>query len=241
MILISELVQSVAFVYICAAILPAIFLMTYIEQSDTYDKEPASLLFTLVVLGVGSALLALVLEKLTDAIVLANISFKNEVWRCGITATSVGLIEEGCKFYLLRKRTWNDINFNYRYDGVVYSVFLSLGFAAFENLLYVINYGLSVAGPRALLAVPAHMGFAVFMGAFYGRAKMCHVYGDRRGARLNLWAAYLVAVALHSFYDSTAMINTATATSLFVTFVIMMYIIVIRKVKKESTHDERIF
>ena len=35
---------------------------------------------------------------------------------------------------------------------MVYAVFVSLGFAAFENVQYVFHYGLSVALPRALWA-----------------------------------------------------------------------------------------
>ncbi len=83
----------------------------------------------------------------------------------------VAVVEEGTKFVFLKLRTWRDPNFNFRFDGIVYAVFVSLGFAAFENINYVLGYGLTVALPRAVLAIPAHMGFAVFMGLFYGRGK----------------------------------------------------------------------
>lgn len=82
----------------------------------------------------------------------------------------------------LHARTWRNPNFNYRFDGIVYAVFVSLGFAAFENIQYVLHYGLSVALPRAIFAVPGHMSFAVFMGLFYGRAKLYEAWGDGAGA-----------------------------------------------------------
>ena len=90
---------------------------------------------------------------------------------------------------------------------------------------------------RALLAIPAHMGFAVFMGYFYGRAKRCHDEGNAAGRRKNLWAAFLTAVLLHGFYDACALIGTALSALLFLVFVIVMYILVIRMVKKQSKTD----
>ena len=59
-----------------------------------------------------------------------------------ISALFVGLIEEGCKFFFLYKKTWKNVNFNYTFDGIVYAVTVSLGFAAIENIIYVFNYGL---------------------------------------------------------------------------------------------------
>ena len=128
-------------------------------------------------------------------------------------------------------------SFNYRFDGVVYAVFVSLGFAAFENILYVFRYGLSVALPRALLAIPGHMGFAVFMGCFYGRAKLCESYGDEGGKTINLILGWLSATVLHGIYDSCAMIGSGASTVVFVVFVVLMYIVVLRRVDRESRTD----
>ena len=155
------------------------------------------------------------------------------------------------KYLLLKRCTWRDPNFNYRFDGIVYAVFVSLGFAAYENILYVLHYGLSVALPRALLAVPGHMGFAVFMGVFYGRAKLRFDLGDKPGCkaklcedcgqpvrkRLNLWRGYLTAVILHGFYDSCAMLGNTAAMLTFLVFVIIMYIRVYRLLRRESATD----
>mgnify|MGYP002412369601 FL=1 len=146
-------------------------------------------------------------------------------------------MEEGAKFYFLKRRTWRDPNFNYRFDGVVFSAFVSLGFAAFENLRYVFGYGLLVSVPRAFLAVPGHLGFSVFMGAFYGRAKLCEDYGNRAGKIANLFAAYLVAVVLHGFYDTCAMVGSVLSTVLFVAFILVMYVVVIRLIKHEAASD----
>ena len=83
----------------------------------------------------------------------------------------VAISEEGIKYLLLKYRTWRSPEFNCTFDGVVYAVFLSLGFALWENIHYVLAYGMSTALARAVTAVPGHACFGVFMGTWYGLAK----------------------------------------------------------------------
>ena len=229
---------ALVLVYLLAALLPAAFLMRYIYRKDTIEKEPPGLLTGLVFLGVGAAVVAIVLETLGQRILNVFLAEDDPAYSIVFAFLVVAAVEEGAKFLFLRWRTWKDPNFNYRFDGIVYAVFLSLGFAAFENVSYVMGYGLTVALYRALLAIPAHMGFAVFMGYFYSRAKLCSDEGVPSRKRLNLWAAYLIAVLLHGFYDACALMGTVLSTLLFAAFVIAMYILVIRLIKKESKTDE---
>lgn len=224
-------------IYILAAILPALFLMRYIYRKDTIEKEPPAMLVSLVFLGVAAALVAVVLESIGQRVIASYFEEGTQSYTLVTAFLGVAVVEEGAKFFFLKRRTWRDPNFNYRFDGIVYAVFVSLGFAAFENISYVMGYGLTTAVMRAVLAIPAHMGFAVFMGLFYGRAKLCADMGSNARKTLNLWAGYLSAVLLHGFYDASAMIGSVLSTSLFVAFVILMYIVVIRLVKKESQTD----
>lgn len=229
---------AIIIIYLLAALLPALFLMRYIYRKDTIEKEPPGLLTGLVFLGVAAALVAVVLETLGQRVLDSVLSEDDPAYTIVFAFLIVAVVEEGAKFLFLRWRTWKDPNFNYRFDGIVYAVFLSLGFAAFENISYVMGYGLTAALYRALLAIPAHMGFAVFMGLFYSRAKLCSDVGYPARKRLNLWAAFLIAVLLHGFYDACALMGTVLSTLLFAAFVIVMYIVVIRLVKKESITDE---
>lgn len=230
-------VLTVMGIYVLAAVFPALFLMRYIYHKDTMEREPPELLKGLVLKGISAALAALVLEMI--GVRLLSVFFKagSRGYIIALAFFVVAAAEEGAKFFFLKRRTWHDPNFNYRFDGIVYAVFVSLGFAAFENIRYVMSYGLTVALPRAVLAIPGHMGFAVFMGAFYGRAKLYERYGNKRKENGNLWAGYLVAVLLHGFYNACLMMGTALSTALFVIFVVVMYIVVILLIKKESAYD----
>lgn len=225
-------------VLILAALLPAAFLLRTIYRMDTIEKEPARLLAKLLLCGVAAAVTAGWLERLGAAALRLALDPSGSVFTVAFAFLVVAVAEEGMKFLFLKKATWNHPAFNYRFDGVVYAVFVSLGFAAVENVLYVFHYGLSVAVPRAILAVPGHMGFAVFMGAFYGRARVARQEGNRRLERRCLRLGWLLAVLLHGIYDTCAMLNTAASMIAFLAFVVLMYILVIRKVRREAAADE---
>lgn len=224
-------------IYIGAAVLPAIILLRYVYRHDKIEKEPPFLLLMLLLWGVVSALCAGIIESFAQVVLDALVAPGSPFYTILLAFLVVAVVEEGMKLFFLKQKTWYHPAFNYRFDGIVYAVFVSLGFAAFENIQYVIHYGLSVALPRALLAVPGHMSFAVCMGALYGRAKLREGHGDVAGAKWNLWGGYLSAVLLHGVYDSCAMIGTPLATTIFVVFVIMMYLRVYSLLKRESRTD----
>ncbi len=223
-------------ILIFAAILPALLLMRYVYRLDKVEKEPRYLLLSLLWQGVLAALVAIVLEFILQTILGLVIDPDDDLYVYIMAFVCVAMVEEGCKLFFLYRRTWNDPNFNFRFDGIVYACFVSLGFAAFENVKYVLSYGLSVALPRALLAVPAHFGFAVIMGYFYARARLN--YGWTKNWWWNLVFAYVCPVILHGIYDTCCMLNSSGATAFFVVFVIVMYIFIWQFLKHESQHDE---
>ena len=233
--------SRIIFIYIMAAVIPAVILLRYVYRQDRIEKEPPALLRSLVWYGVIAALCAIVLERIGNLILDNTLTRSSPYYILVLAFLVVGAVEEGCKFFFLKRRTWNDWNFSHLYDGVVYSVFVSLGFAAFENIKYVFSYGLSVVLPRALFAIPGHLGFSVFMGVFYGRAKLCENRGDKAGKMINLVSGYVSAVLLHGFYDACAMNGTAAANTAFYVFVAVMYVVVYRMIKKASREDRPIY
>ena len=224
-------------VYVLAAVLPAFFLMKYIYKQDTIEKEPPFLLLSLILRGVFAALASIVLEMLGETVLNSLVEPDNPKYIVLLAFLVVAAVEEGTKFFFLYRRTWRDFNFNYRFDGIIYAVFVSLGFAAFENIKYVFSYGLSVALPRAVLSIPGHMGFVVMMGLFYGRGKLCYNCGNRFGCGINLILGYLSAVFLHGVYDTCCMSGTTQSTLIFVLFVLVMYLSVFLVIKHESKTD----
>ena len=226
--------------YLAIAIFPAIFFMIYIYRNDDKEKEPPLLLLKCIIGGLLSVPIAIILEMIAEAVViylLENVVSATRVNYGVLTAIFVGLIEEGAKFFFLYKFTWKDKAFNYRFDGIVYAVFVSLGFAALENVFYVFNYGTGVALQRALLTIPGHMSFAVYMGLYYGHAKVSEAVNNPDAKALNLKAAYAFAVLLHTIFDATLMVESDIGLIIFFIFVIILDIVVYRTIRFESKND----
>lgn len=226
------------FVYIAAAVLPAAVLMYYVYKKDTIEKEPLDLLGKLILGGCLAGVLSGFLEQIGITVLNSLVSPSHPFYVILLAFLVVAVIEEGTKFFFMQRRTWRNPHFNFCFDGIVYAVFVSLGFAALENIGYVMGYGLAVAPTRAILSIPAHMGFAVFMGYFYGRGKRWHLLGNDAKARREKIFGYILAVFLHGFYDACAMTGTTYATAVFFVFVVIMDIAVLYTVKKGSKEDE---
>ena len=224
--------------YIVAAIGPAALLMFYVYKKDTVEKEPLDLLGKLILGGCAAAVLSGIIEQGGIMLLDTFVDQSHPFYIILLAFLVVAVVEEGTKYFFLKRRTWKSPHFNFCFDGIVYAVFVSLGFAALENLGYVAGYGLSIAPTRALLAIPAHMGFSVFMGYFYGRGKRLELDGQIGKARSERILGYIVAVFLHGFYDACAMTGTQFASILFFVFVVIMDIAVIYTIKRGSKEDE---
>ncbi|MCQ2486708.1 MAG: PrsW family glutamic-type intramembrane protease [Clostridia bacterium] len=232
--------NTVLGIYLAAAIIPAVILMAYIYKKDKVDKEPIGLLCGCLLMGVCAAFASIALEMLGEtALQMSPVTANSELYIIVFAFAVVAAVEEGTKLFFLRYKTWNSPDFDCSFDGIVYAVFTSLGFAAFENVKYVFNYGLSVALPRAFLAIPGHMTFAVVMGVFYSKAMAARRVGDTAGVRRNFLAAWVAPVLLHGVYDSCAMLGTAQASAVFAVFIIFMYALAFIGINRESKRDHK--
>ena len=123
---------------LAAAIAPSAALLYYFYTRDKYEKEPRQLLFKAFLLGGSLVIPVLFIETTLNVFDAANKS----LIAAGYTAFIVaGLVEESAKFLLFFMYIWKQREFNEMYDGIVYSVFISLGFATVENLAYVLSAG----------------------------------------------------------------------------------------------------
>ena len=227
-------------ILIAAAVLPAIFLLVHVYRADKLEKEPAPLLISLVLYGIAATFIALVLERAGSF--LLGLWFEegsvayNAIMYFGIVAFS----EEGAKYFLLRRRTWHSAAFNCQFDGVVYAVFVALGFALWENISYVLMYGLSTALVRAVTAVPGHACFGVFMGVYYGRAKRYDNDSDFVKAKRCRTMAVLMPALLHGAYDFIATMEDPNCEWMFLVFVLALFAVSLKLVRVGSHSDRYI-
>ena len=176
-----------------AALIPAIVLLVMIYLHDKIEKEPIGLLALLLLVGGGlSVVFAVIGEGILQSVLNRFVSpYGQEIlYNVLMAFIVVACVEEGGKLLFLKLFSWKSPHFNFVFDAVVYSAFVSLGFAAIENVKYVFAYGMEVAIARAITAVPAHLSFSILMGVFYGRAKLCQVYGSQALTKKNMILAY---------------------------------------------------
>ena len=247
-------------VLIAAAVLPALFLLNQIYRSDRLEKEPVTMLLGLVLCGVIATELASLAEQggvwLLNRLFLGAFSsgLQGGGWR-GFGTTwqpslnlyyllfffvVVAVSEEGIKYLLLRLRTWRSREFNCSFDGVVYAVTLSLGFALWENIQYVLRFGFLTAMARAVTAVPGHACFGVFMGAWYGAAKREALSGKRQKSLWLRFLAFLVPCLLHGAYDFIASTRLLEYGWLFLPFVAGLFLVSVGLVRHLSRGDRYI-
>ncbi|MEQ6124623.1 PrsW family glutamic-type intramembrane protease [Pseudotenacibaculum sp. MALMAid0570] len=177
------------------AIAPSMIIIAYIYFKDKFEREPWKLLFKNFILGATvSVVLTCVLGYL--AVILFPSLSENSIFDMFIKAFFVvALVEEFSKYIIVRYAAQKNKEFDEPFDGIVYAVMVSMGFATLENVLYVYTYGLETGIFRAFTAVPAHATFGILMGYFMGKAK----FSKNRFA-LNMMGL-LVATLFHGAYD----------------------------------------
>ena len=231
---------------ILSAVIPAVFLMYKVYVSDHLEKESTQLLLSLVKAGILSALLALVEENIGQWLLAKYVSPDDKLFNILMFFVVVAVSEESSKYIMMRKTTWNDQEFNCYYDGIVYAVVTSLGFALWENISYVLSYGLGTALVRAVTAIPGHASFGVFMGVFYGAAKGAEIRGDKGKYVLYNILSLAVPMLMHGAYDYIATSQTQEGSVIFLIFVACLFVLAFFTVNKASAADkyfknERVF
>lgn len=180
---------------ILSAIAPVIIIIIYIYLKDKYEKEPKRLLLKTFLLGaIISIIITTILYVFFDFFLPLKAEFS--ILQQFIKAFFVvALTEEFSKYVTVRYYAQPKKAFNEPFDGIIYAVMVSLGFAATENIMYVMQGGYKVAILRAFTAVPAHATFGILMGYFMGKDKF-------NGSRItdNLIGLSL-AILFHGAYD----------------------------------------
>lgn len=219
------------------ALAPVVVLMIYIYKKDRVEKESMRLLIKLVLMGVLSTFLAVIMESVGG--MLIPFAPKTVSYYAVDAFLVVGFSEEFSKYIFMKKATWRNPEFNCSFDAVVYAVFVSLGFAAFENIMYCFQFGMATAIVRAVTSIPGHAAFGVFMGIYYGFAKKAELAGDKRRSGHYRRKAVWMPMLVHGFYDFLAFQQNSTiATVIFFIFIIITYIDAFKKIRKLSNEDQ---
>ena len=212
-----------------AALIPAAILFVRIYQLDHIEKEPRRLLGKLILFGALAAVPAALAQLLLTRAAGAALG-RSTVWYLLLdNFVIVACSEELAKLLPVRLAAWDHPAFDYRFDAIVYSVSSALGFAAVENILYVLQSDLRTAVSRAILSVPGHFFFAVSMGLLLSRRR-----------RVLALLALAVPTLLHGLWDFLLAAGSRWAVIAFYAFVAAFFITADVCLRRASRTDSRL-
>ncbi len=205
---------------------PVVIIAAYIYFRDKYEKEPIRLLLLALLAGGLTVIPILFLERFLSAFSGFFPGLTGAAWNAFVVAA---FSEETFKFLALYILIWKSPEFNEKFDGIVYATYVSLGFAAVENVLYVMDGGMSTGIMRAMTAVPAHAIFGITMGFYFGLAKFYEKQRQSLKRKALLWP-----ILLHGIYDFILFTEIQWLTIVFIGFVIYLYVSGLKRMKELS-------
>ena len=227
-------------ILLAAALLPAILLLLYIWKQDP-QPEPTNWLVKAVLYGVAICIPVSFIEVAIENVL--GLGEPTTIFGTTFQAFfEAALPEESFKLLVLWLVLRKNPFFDEHFDGIVYAVCVGLGFAAIENVFYIIGEEenwMSVAITRALLAVPGHYAFAVLMGYYYS------VYHFVDHSTRTAACVLLVSVLAHGIYDAIALSGTvspyigALSTFVLIYFCIKMHKFARTKVVAQIERDRQ--
>ena len=222
-----------------ASIAPAIFIMFIVYKYDTI-KEPLSMLVKAFFGGLLSIVITLIVVYPIADVKLASGAMQS-FFDAFITA---GIPEELSKWIIFYWLISKAKDFDQYYDGILYAIFISMGFALFENIMYVFEHGMGTAIVRSIISVPGHMLFAVPMGYYLSLSR----FESGTSARYHIFLSLAIPILLHGTFDFILMyssakddLNPGLAGFLmlaFVIFDIFMWRFGLRKLKEHISKDK---
>lgn len=207
---------------ISAGIAPVFALMSFFYLKDRFS-EPISLIVKTFISG---AALVFPIMFIQYAFHAENFSDSNFIQ----SFLLIGFFEEFFKWFIFIYVIYHHTEFDAHYDGILYAVSISLGFATIENVLYLITNGIEYAFSRALFPVSSHALFGVIMGYYFGKAKVNKTY-----KKWNVIIAFVLPFLLHGSYNFILKTVSSDWLSLLIPFMIILWIVCLNRMKAANS------
>jgi len=200
------ILESLPTVIGTAAVAPALLILWLVVAADERPGPPAKV-WTAFFLGAASiSLLGLIRTPFMSILTAPENPWAAQALH---SLFGVALPEETVKILVIAMVSAWRKPFTNSTDTVVYGAAAGLGFAAYENLAYLVQHvdmWQSLAALRSVLTVPFHGALGIIAGAYLaiarsGAALGAHRY-NRDWARITNWILVLAGpVGLHAAFD----------------------------------------
>lgn len=201
-----------------AGVAPAFALMSFFYLKDRFT-EPLHLIIRNFIYGAILVFPIMFMQYALQSEGIVNGDFIQSFF-------IIAFMEEFFKWFIFIYTIYHHTAFDAHYDGIVYAVAISLGFATVENSLYLLSNGIEYAFSRALFPVSSHALFGVISGFYFGKAKMQSAH-----RRKNLTFALIIPFLLHGIYNYILIKVTSDWLILLIPFMIFLWIIALRRMK----------
>ncbi|MEK7059322.1 MAG: PrsW family glutamic-type intramembrane protease [Patescibacteria group bacterium] len=212
------------FVLILTFIAIAIGLAWYLIAHDRGQKEPIAALWMATGLGVAGGLMAALLES--RLLSVDNLTLGTPQTTILVSALTIGIIEEACKFLPLAFVIYKRRYFNEHTDGVIYFALAGLGCGVPENILYTIQFGTKAGMIRVLLTPFFHAATTGVVGYFLIKRKLSG------RSLLGVIAPLLGVMVLHGLYDfgliAGGFVHTAMALLITLGMSVALFVVFLR-------------
>lgn len=208
-----------SFLVVIVAILPAILFGGYLYYIDS-KREPAVWLLLGVVLGVLICLPVDYIEEELSGLLFPPSGKPDSLFESVVSSLLVSAIpEETLKLLAFLLLVFRNRHFDEHFDGIIYAASVSLGFAAVENVNYLLEQPGWAVLPvvRSCLLVLGHYACAVLMGYYYS------LYRYVNSKRLHLYLVLLMPILVHTIF-TTLLVPFWGGLSVFLFFLFCYYI-----------------
>jgi len=201
-----NLLESLPTVIGTAAVAPALLMLWLVIAAGEHPGPPTKV-WTAFLLGAASiSFLGVVRAPFIRLLAVPENPWVAQVLH---SIFGVALPEETVKILVIAAVSARRRPFADPMDTVVYGAAAGLGFAAYENLAYLVQHAemwRSLAALRSVLTVPFHGALGIIAGAYLAMARSGTALGahrrNRDWARMSNWILMLMApVALHAGFD----------------------------------------
>src|SRR3954454_24528704 len=201
-----NLLESLPTVIGIAAIAPALLVLWLVIAADERPGPPAKVWAAFLFGAASISLLGLARAPFGSLLAISEAPWPALAMHA---VFGVAAPEEIVKILVIVAVSWRRQRFADPMETVVYGAAAGLGFAAYENLAYLVQHPemwRSLAVLRSVLTVPFHGALGIIAGAYLAIARSGTALGAHRhhrdrartGARISI---LLVPVVLHSAFD----------------------------------------
>lgn len=223
-----------------AALAPIAILAYYIYRRDKFQKEPVKELLKAFGMGILSVPVSLLISTPLEFAGFYSMETQTLLDAVKVSFLGAAIPEEIAKFLMLWLFVRKSRCFDENVDGIVYASVVSLGFAAVENILYLVtNYEswISVGITRALFSVPGHFFFGVLMGYYYSLFRFYPAAG-----RKVKWLVLGAPILAHGLFDTVLFsveVLPGLSAALMIAFILLCNSLRKRASRSIAEHLER--